>query len=124
MTKQNYIFVRYAANPNWPDNICHLGVCNLTANRTKKFAVSEYEEAWKFIMECTSPITKLSSILWAFPRKKALDMLQAMDELKSEIPDFIYEDLKNDEISDEDIESTLMRLNVEEKSLTELIEIE
>lgn len=118
--KQDYIFVRYCANKDWPDDICHLGFSNLTTSRTRKFELSEYEEAWKFIIECSSPITKLSQILWAFPRKKALDMLQAMDELKSEIPDFIYEELKDNNVSDLDIESTLRNMKINEKSYSEL----
>ncbi|MCK9429207.1 MAG: hypothetical protein M0R17_04325 [Candidatus Omnitrophica bacterium] len=124
MTKQDYIFVRYAANPNYPDNICHKSIRNLVIERTKKFELSQYEEAWQFIMECVSPITKLEQILWAFPRKRALDLLQAMDELKSVIPDFICEELKNEAISDEDVENTLRNMKINEMSYSELIEIE
>lgn len=126
MNKQNYIFVRYSVNPNWPDEISHKDphLHHLTKAQIKKFELSQYNEAWNFIMECTSPITKLTNILWAFPRKKALDMLQAMDELKSEIPDFIYEELKDNSISDNDVENTLRNIKINEKCYSELIEIE
>lgn len=124
MIKQDYIYVRYSANPNWPNNICHKSTKNLTISRTKKFKLDQYEEAWKFIMECVSPITKLEQIIWAFPRKRALNLLQAIDELKFNIPDFIYEQLKNDTISDEDVENTLRNMKINEMSYSELIEIE
>lgn len=122
MSKNNYIFIRYNANPDWPDISCHLAsLQTLTQTRTKKFELDKYEEAWKFIMECKSPITKLAQILWAFPRKKALDMFQAIDELKESIPEFVYEELNNDQVSDDEIEETLFNLKINEKSYRELI---
>ena len=62
MNKQNYIFVRYSANPNWPDEISHKDphLHHLTKAQIKKFELSQYNEAWNFIMKCTSPITKLN----------------------------------------------------------------
>lgn len=124
--EKKYIYIRYCANPDWPDNISHKDtrLHKLIKHRTVKFELDQYEEAWKFIMECSSPITKLSHVLWAFPRKKALDILKAMDELKSDVPDFIYEELEDNNISNEDIENTLRNMKINEKSYSELILIE
>lgn len=120
--KPEYIFIRYAANPDWPDNISHKDrrFCKLTKHRTKKFELNEYEDAWKFILECVSPITKLSQILWAFPRKKALDIMQAMDGLSETHTPELF-DVFVEKQEGEYIETTLKYLEVEEKSYSELL---
>jgi len=125
MIKQNYIFVRYSSNPNWPDEISHKDphLHHLTKAQTKKFELSQYNEAWNFIMECTSPITKLANILWAFPKKEALSMLRAMDELKQDIPEFTYQDLMDIQ-DDETLERTLLNMKINDKCYSELIELE
>jgi len=122
MTKQNYIFVRYSVNPNWPDEISHKcpHLHKLTKAQTKKFELSQYNEAWNFIMECSSPITKLANILWAFPKKEALSMLKAMDELKQDIPEFVYQDLMEIQ-DDETLEDTLMNMRINDKTYSELL---
>ncbi len=123
--KNDYIFIRYAANPSWPNRIAHKDtrISRLTRNRTRKFDLNDYEAAWRFLLECIAPITKMSNILWAFPRKEALDILKAMDKIKEDkysIPDFEYELLK-DYAGGEDIETTLYNLNNADKSFSQLI---
>jgi hypothetical protein len=122
MKKYNNIFIKYSANPNWPDSICHKdpNICNLTRVRTKKFELTQWIDAWKFIMECTSPITKLANILWAFPRKEAFDLLQSIDLLKEDIELVEAEDL-DDYIGGDEIEYTLSILENQDKTYSELL---
>ena len=89
------IFIKYSANPDWPDNISHMDtrLTKLIKFRTKKFELNEYKKALEFLLECTSPITKVSEILWAFPRKEAFDILKALDGLKEEVPKLEYESI-------------------------------
>lgn len=123
--KYDCIFIRYAANPCWPNNIAHKDtrISRLTRNRTRKFLIDEYQEAWQFLMECTSPITKLNNILWAFPRKEALDILNSMDLLEKEasITDSFEYELLTDYIGGEEIETTLYNLSNADKSFSQLI---
>lgn len=123
MSKQDkQIFIRYCANPNWPNAISHKDPnrLHLVKERTIVFELRDYEKAWNFLMECTAPITKLSNILWAFPRKKAFDMLSALDELKITPENFDYEELK-EYISDDTIDDTIMRLHIKDKSYSDLL---
>lgn len=126
---QKQIFIRYAANPNWPNSISHTdkNALNLVKIRTRVFPLNKYEDALKFLMECTFPLTKLSSILWSFPRKKAFDILQAMDLLQEEekylTEEFKYEELK-DCITEDNLFETIQSLETEEMSYYELLDYE
>jgi hypothetical protein len=81
---KKHIFIRYSANPNLPNSLCHkdTNISSLTKARTRKFEVEKYQEAFTFLMECTSPITKIEKILWAFPDKERFKVLRNLDELK------------------------------------------
>lgn len=61
------IKITYNAKPNTPNKLCHkFPISELTEVRTKRFDIKEVELAWKFLLECTSPITKFTQILFAF----------------------------------------------------------
>ena len=127
---QKQIFIRYAANPNWPNKISHTDKkrLNLVKVRTRVFPLDQYEEALAFLMECTIPLTKVSSILWAFPRKRAFDILQAMDLLKEEQKyleeEFKYEELKDSKTSEDDIFNVLRSIEIKDLSYSELLNYE
>lgn len=122
MKKHNNIFIKYAANPNMPYTIAHkAGIHGLTVVRTKEFKLNEWERAWEFLMECTSPITKLEQILWAFPRKKAFDLLESIDSLKKEDIESIDILEIEDLIGGEEVEDTLEYLNNETKTYSDLL---
>jgi hypothetical protein len=122
--KNKYIFVRYTSNPDYPNETAHKAISNLVKTRTKKFELHEYEEAWKFILECSSPITKLEHILWAFPRKEALSLLKSMDSLKEEITNEVCEELSKDYMSDDDLDTVLRNIKINEENYSELLEYE
>ena len=75
------IRITYNAKPDVPDSKCHkFPIHELTEVRTRKFKQENIELAWKFLVECKSPITKLTQILYAFDYKRAKGILQLIDE--------------------------------------------
>jgi len=75
------IRIKYNAKPNVPNKFCHrFPIQELTVVRTRLFDIEDRDKAWQFLVECTSPITKLKQILFAFPFKRSKAILNAMDE--------------------------------------------
>ncbi len=88
------IKIKYNAKPNVPDKICHrFPIHQLTDVRKKVFTFEEAYKAWEFILECTSPITSLKQILFAFPKS-----------VRREIEDAIQDNILNDFGSWQDIQ--------------------
>ncbi len=75
------VHITYNAKPNVPNRLCHrFPLQELTTVRTMKFEVGDIEDAWKFMLECTSPITKLKQILFAFGYQRGKQILDAIEE--------------------------------------------
>ena len=73
------IKIKYNAKPEVPNKNCHkFPLRELTIVRKKVFKLNDAYEAWQFILECTSPITKLKEILFAFPTSIRKDIDSAI----------------------------------------------
>ena len=84
--KRKVITISYWANPNLPNKYCHKDkfTDNLIMKRNRKFPINNHMEAWSFLEECLKPITTLQNILWAFPKKTAIEILDILKENTSQ----------------------------------------
>ena len=81
MKEKDYIRITYNAKPNVPNKLCHIfPIYELTIVRTMKFDIKETEKAWKFLLECTSPVTKFTQILHAFGYKRGKQILDVIND--------------------------------------------
>ena len=79
--EKDCIRITYNAKPNTPNKLCHkFPIHELTEVRTRKFDIKETEKAWKFLLDCSSPITKFTQILFAFGYKRSRKILSVMDD--------------------------------------------
>lgn len=79
--KPKEIRITYNSKPFTPNNICHtFPLKELTEVRTRRFKIEDKDLAWIFLTECTSPITKLKQIMFAFDYKPSIKILDAIED--------------------------------------------